>query len=106
MGSETECVARYGGEEFIALWNGVAAAKAAALAERLRQAVEALNKPHAASSCSGVVSLSVGVAIQQAPRAAASAPNDEVQHEVEAIVRLADQRLYAAKAAGRNRVMA
>ena len=106
MGSETDCVARYGGEEFIALWNGVAAAKAAALAERLRQAVEALNKPHAASSCSGVVSLSVGVAIQQAPRAAASAPNDEVQHEVEAIVRLADQRLYAAKAAGRNRVMA
>ncbi|MBM5828075.1 MAG: diguanylate cyclase, partial [Cyanobacteria bacterium M_surface_7_m2_040] len=35
------------------------------------------------------------------------APADELQqHQIEALLRQADQNLYAAKAAGRNRVVA
>jgi diguanylate cyclase (GGDEF)-like protein len=61
-------------------------------AERLRAAVEALRLPHPTG---GSVTVSAGVA----------SLSDELQAPEE-IFELADQALYRAKGAGRNRVMA
>jgi len=77
-------VARYGGEEF-AVITPVSLREAAGLAERLRRTVEA--------ECG--ITISVGVA-------SLSAANDRDQP---ALLARADRALYAAKAAGRNRVV-
>lgn len=106
MRGDRDCLARYGGEEFIVLWNRVSREQAAELAERLRQAVQALHLPHAANPCGAQVSLSIGVAVTRVPETARSAPNTEVEAAIEALIQRADQRLYAAKSAGRNRVVA
>lgn len=87
-----DSVARYGGEEFVVLLDADAAG-AAAVAERMRAAVQKLGIPHAHSSAGEVVTISVGVACVQPSGGDAGA-----------IVRLADAALYRAKEAGRNRV--
>ncbi|MEB3235731.1 MAG: diguanylate cyclase [Cyanobacteriota bacterium] len=103
--SGSDCVARYGGEEFVLLWCGVTPQQAAALAERLRQAVADLRLPHAASPTGTWVSLSIGVtAVTPAPQDA-TAPADALQQQLDALVQQADQGLYAAKAGGRDRVV-
>ena len=89
-------MARYGGEEFVVLWPGLTLAAASAIAERLRQAVLELAIPHAANAAGPLVSLSIGVAATH-PRAKLNS--------AQSLIELADQRLYAAKAAGRNRVI-
>jgi diguanylate cyclase (GGDEF)-like protein len=81
---------RYGGEEFALLLAEQSLEAAAEAAERLRAAVEALAIPHPAG---GVVTVSAGVA---ATAGTACAP--------EKLIAAADAALYAAKAAGRNRV--
>jgi diguanylate cyclase (GGDEF)-like protein len=86
---ETDFVARFGGEEFLAILPYTDAAGARMLAEKIRVAVAEADMPAA-----GRVHVSVGVAI------AGPADEDEA-----VAVALADARLYAAKAAGRNRVM-
>ena len=85
-----DTVYRYGGEEFLVLLPEQTLETAALAAERLREAVEDLAAPHPAG---GVVTISVGVA----GPAELGKPADE-------LVRRADAALYAAKAAGRNRV--
>lgn len=80
-----DLVARYGGEEFAVLVGGVGRDHARDLAEALRAAVAEL----------GVTTISVGVA-HCVPRR---------DQEPEALIRLADDALYAAKDAGRNRVV-
>ncbi|HDS1580431.1 TPA: GGDEF domain-containing protein [Stenotrophomonas maltophilia] len=85
-----DLLARYGGEEFIAALPSPEAAHAGELGERLRAAVEAAGLPAAEAH----VTISVGVAWQAASDPAA--PLDLVDR--------ADQALYQAKHAGRNRV--
>lgn len=89
----TDLIARYGGEEFVALLPNTPLAGAIEVAERLRLGVAALQLPHAFSAAGPVVSISIGVAC--AIPSANSRP--------EALLQLADERLYAAKHAGRNR---
>ena len=101
----SDCLARYGGEEFVVLWSNLDAQQAAAMAERLRQGVIALALPHQSNTAAGVVTLSIGVAVQQVDRGSLRAPSDELQHGIDALLRQADQRLYAAKNLGRNRVV-
>lgn len=89
-----DLLARYGGEEF-ALLTRTDREHAARLAERLREDILALDAAHPDSE-EGRVTISVGVATLRVDPE--SAPSD--------LVRMADEALYAAKAAGRNRVVA
>jgi diguanylate cyclase (GGDEF)-like protein len=82
--------ARYGGEEFAVIVPQVDAASLAAIAERVRANVEKLPAPKDGA----VVTVSIGAALY---------PHDGADRE--ALFRTADERLYAAKAAGRNRVV-
>uniref|UniRef100_I2Q490 diguanylate cyclase n=1 Tax=Desulfovibrio sp. U5L TaxID=596152 RepID=I2Q490_9BACT len=77
-------VGRLGGEEFGVLLPGVTGPAAVAVAERLRRSLEALQPDGLA------VTASFGVA--------------EGAKDVDALLALADECLYAAKRAGRNRV--
>lgn len=83
-------IGRTGGEEFVALLPHADAAHAVEVAERLRSAVEALDWSDVAPALR--VTVSVGVA----QRAAAD--------DFAALARRADDSLYHAKHAGRNRV--
>ena len=83
---------RTGGEEFAALLPGRSAAEALAAAEAVRAAVEALRFPEVDAALR--VTVSGGVA--------AAAPGEDLP----ALMVRADRALYAAKAAGRNRIVA
>lgn len=89
-----DVVARYGGEEFAIVLYDTTREYASELAQRVTDSVRALAIPHAASACAPVVTVSVGVAVVQ-PIA---------ERSPEGFVQLADQALYAAKSAGRDRV--
>ena len=84
-----DVVARYGGEEFMILLDGANASEASAVAEGLRQAVERTCRHPVGQEA---VTVSVGVA----SGASALGPW--------ALVKSADEALYRAKRAGRNRV--
>jgi diguanylate cyclase (GGDEF)-like protein len=86
--------ARYGGEEFVVLLFHTSRADALQLAERVRMAVHGLGVDHSASP-HGVVTLSIGGATV-VPKAE-NAPQTLLDH--------ADEALYAAKEAGRDRVV-
>lgn len=88
----SDCFARFGGEEFVALLRGTDGADAAATAEILRKTVATLAFENRTPPA---VTVSLGVASYLA--------NSESLHD---ILNEADRQLYAAKAAGRNRVMA
>ena len=90
-----DLVARYGGEEFIAVLNRTPHAQAVTAAERVRDAVVALQLPHEAAITHGQVTVSVGVAtVRPADRRAS----------MERLIAAADDALYQAKNRGRNRV--
>jgi diguanylate cyclase (GGDEF)-like protein len=89
---DTDYVARYGGEEFCLVMPDTHIAGAVIAAERVRAAVEELAEPHAASA-RGTVTISIGVASVM-PTSYETA---------EDLVRQADEHLYEAKRAGRNR---
>jgi diguanylate cyclase (GGDEF)-like protein len=82
---------RYGGEEVLVVLQGLDAEAALAAADRVRQAVTAAAIPHPAG-IDGVITLSFGVAAGRADAAA--------------VLGQADRALYAAKEAGRDRVVA
>ena len=86
---EDDHVYRYGGEEFIVLCHGLPHAAAVLAAERLRLAVAGL----AVAGVDTPITVSIGVA---------TAPDDGT--DLQALFAVADQRLYAAKADGRDRV--
>jgi diguanylate cyclase (GGDEF)-like protein len=90
----SDFLGRYGGEEFLSVLANTDAAGACIVAERLRTAVEALQIPHASSTCAQVVTISVGFAT--------ATPKPDATHD--ALVSAADDALLAAKAHGRNRV--
>jgi two-component system, cell cycle response regulator len=87
---------RYGGEEFLIILPEQTLESASIAAERLRQSVEDLAISHTARTPFGVVTISVGLAVL---------PPDE-ERLVEDLLRDADDALYRAKEAGRNRVAA
>ena len=86
--------ARYGGEEFMALLPETDLAGAAIIAERIRATVSALAIPHIGSAL-GHVTISIGVASARPCQG-----SDEAT-----LVKEADDTLYEAKRAGRNRVV-
>jgi two-component system, cell cycle response regulator len=85
---------RYGGEEFLVILPEQTLEVATAAAGRLRTAVEELRIPHEGNEPPGIVTLSVGVA-------AISTGHPTSADEV---LKQADDALYRAKKAGRNRV--
>lgn len=90
---EGDVAARYGGEEFAVILPGSDEAGALNLAERLREAIPKNAFIHEGTPLK--VTASIGVAVWPA---AGATP--------EAILAAADRALYAAKGAGRNRVVA
>ncbi len=84
-----DSVARYGGEEFAVIVPASPLSGVLALAERLREAVEGLPLPE------GRVSISIGVGYLHPPALASAGQ----------LLADADAGLYAAKRAGRNRVV-
>ena len=82
--------ARYGGEEFAVIVPQIDDAALTAIAERIRESVERMPAPQGGSR----VTVSIGAAIF---------PDDG--DAVDVLFRAADERLYAAKHAGRNRVV-
>ncbi len=90
---EGDVAARYGGEEFAVILPGSDEAGALNLAERLREAIP--KRAHIHEGTQLKVTASIGVAVWPA---AGATP--------EAILAAADRALYAAKGAGRNRVVA
>jgi diguanylate cyclase (GGDEF)-like protein len=101
----SDCLARYGGEEFIVLWDGLDLAQATLMAERLHRRIAALALPHANNPSGPDVSLSIGVAALRLPPLATAPLAEEIESQIAALLRQADERLYAAKSAGRNRVI-
>ncbi|HYY10322.1 MAG TPA: GGDEF domain-containing protein [Kineosporiaceae bacterium] len=91
---------RFGGEEFLLLLPGTTAASAAQLAERLRGTVRAT--PLALGGDLVTVTVSIGVADLASAAAGSTA---EPQALLERLLALADARVYAAKSAGRDRVV-
>jgi diguanylate cyclase (GGDEF)-like protein len=89
-----DCVGRYGGEEFVIVARDVPATAACLLAERVRQTI-----------AQGVVTYD-GKAIKvTASAGVASFIEGGVVRDKTALLATADERLYAAKHAGRNRVV-
>jgi diguanylate cyclase (GGDEF)-like protein len=87
-----DVAARYGGEEFAVILPGTGAAGASHMAEQVLGAVRALALDHAASPTAAIVTVSIGVGTAQ--------PGTRFED----LIREADEGLYAAKRAGRNRV--
>lgn len=87
-----DAVGRYGGEEFVALVAGAGPESARLVAERLRRSIEEMEPPQPGPS---QVTVSIGTAVFD-PRAI---------EDVQSVFRRADAALYAAKRAGRNRVV-
>ncbi|MFH1059755.1 MAG: diguanylate cyclase [Pseudomonadota bacterium] len=85
---------RYGGEELALVLPGADLRAAAGLAEQLRRQVQALAIPHRASGVEPVLTVSLGVA-SLAPGLTADPAS---------LINAADEALYRAKQAGRNRV--
>jgi diguanylate cyclase (GGDEF)-like protein len=88
-----DVLARYGGEEFVVLVRGIEHKGVRALAERVRGCVERLSIPWESRTLKVTVSIGVASLSERGPKGT-----------VEALLALADERLYQAKGAGRNRV--
>ncbi len=86
---------RYGGEEFIVAMPDTGAEDAMSVAERIRQAIESTPFRHRERQPGGKLTVSGGLAVF---------PRDG--GNLDELIEHADQALYAAKRAGRNRVRA
>jgi len=90
---DDDIFARWGGEEFVILFGGVESDMGKELAERLRKAVE--NNPCGEA---GKVTISIGVVQYNRDSKDDESPEDFVNR--------ADEKMYEAKKAGKNRVVA
>jgi len=91
-----DLAARFGGEEFAMVMEETSLGGATHLAETMREAVAGLGMEHRDSSVAAIVTITLGVA-SAVPRPGLGP---------DALLRLADYKLYEAKLAGRNRVLA
>jgi two-component system chemotaxis response regulator CheY len=91
---EVDEVFRYGGEEFCCLLPETGSEGALGAAGRLRAAIEEEALPHPDNPPAGVITISAGIATF----------DGESEMEGVDLIKAADRALYAAKAAGRNRV--
>lgn len=91
--AEKDFAARYGGEEFVVVLTDSSFNDALVFAERMRNRVEQLGIPHSGSRVNQVVTISIGVAC-----------SDGGAENGGALLKQADEALYQAKGAGRNRV--
>lgn len=90
--------ARVGGEEFAALLPDADLATAAAVAERVRSAVEAHARDTGAPAGSAdTIAFTVSIGVAASP--------EDGYADYEALMQVADRRLYVAKESGRNRVV-
>jgi diguanylate cyclase (GGDEF)-like protein len=87
-----DLLVRYGGDEFAVLLPGVNESEALAIADRVRKAVSGSTDEHSDSLIQIPVRVSMGVA------------QFGSSSTFETLLRVADEALYRAKAAGRNRV--
>ncbi len=92
---EIDEVYRYGGEEFIVILPLTDKEGAVMLAKRLCAGIEALQIPHSPEADSEFVTISVGV----------TSSHIQVEDDPVKLMQTVDEALYAAKAAGRNRVV-
>jgi diguanylate cyclase (GGDEF)-like protein len=104
-----DLAARYGGEEFVLILPETDAPAASSVAEKARQAVENETIPHAVSSVSTCITVSVGTAtVRFTGRAGEQLRKTRdgqiCEHTVESLMIQADQHLYKAKQNGRNQV--
>lgn len=90
-----DLVARYGGEEFAVILPNTGAEGAMHVARDIQKEIRQLEIPHAQSSVSRYVTLSIGV-FSVVPHAG---------HSPESLVRAADKALYQVKEQGRNAVI-
>jgi len=86
---------RYGGEEFVVVMPDTDVSAAYAIAERLRQTVEA--NPVKVSRAPGLLNVTISIGI---------AKMEGAEDTAETLLHRADQALYRAKRSGRNRVVA
>jgi diguanylate cyclase (GGDEF)-like protein/PAS domain S-box-containing protein len=91
---DVDLIGRYGGEEFVIVLPVTSAQQAFLLAERVRNKVEALRVETDNGPAS--VTLSIGVAEML---------HEQHEGSIENIIRRADEAMYAAKQAGRNRTL-
>lgn len=85
---------RYGGEEFVIILNGTDAQNAKIVAERIRTKIE--GTPFKVSTADGALTKTTSIGI--------TGLRKEGADSVDAILKRADEALYAAKNGGRNRV--
>ena len=90
-----DLVARYGGEEFAVILPNTSAPGALKVAEKIQSTLRAFQIPHAQSSVSDYLTLSLGVA------SLIPSPSSTPEQALAA----ADQALYQAKGEGRDRVV-
>ncbi len=83
---------RYGGEEFTVILPDTDAEAALRRAETIRARTEQLNIRHRGALLGGI-SVSIGLAVQE-----------DQEHDTASLLHAADQALYRAKRAGRNRI--
>lgn len=88
---EVDCVARYGGEEFVIIMGRTAAEGAQECAQRIQKAAAAMKFPGFPPSFG--ITISIGLTVYQ--------PTESIDQ----IIARADEALFSAKAAGRNRVV-
>lgn len=93
VGRASDVTARYGGEEFVVILPETGLDGALVKAERLRDSVAEHPFEHGAAQPAGAVTISVGVACFP----------HHAENKAE-LIAAADQQLYRAKRAGRNRV--
>lgn len=87
-----DLVARYGGEEFVTILPDTNESGAVETAERIAQAIRALQIPHEKSQTDSIVTVSLGVATLI----------PTLDEPPEALIKRTDEHLYEAKAQGRN----
>ncbi|HST49441.1 GGDEF domain-containing protein [Jatrophihabitans sp.] len=91
-----DAIGRFGGEEFVAVLSGVDELAAVAVSERVRQQIQLLEVATEVGEVAPMTGLSASIGISCFP---------EHGTELEDLLHAADSALYAAKRAGRNRVV-